>query len=270
MPSATSFGGAGPRVCCVTRAGRPLAVAVLSVLAFGGGAAQAQVAVTGRVTMADGEGVPGVRVDLPALEISRITDVEGRFTVPAVAPGRYVVRAGMIGCRDGTWTIDVAAEGPLGLDLRLGGPAVSSGTVVRSGVAAEMPEEEVPFTVERLTRAEIERLPRQSVAELIRGAFPGVKVVQGSGMPGSSASVQLRGVTSMSGDDQPLVVVDGMISAAGLEDVDPLDIESIEILKGPVAAAFYGSRGESGVISIETRKGMPDGPRCVFRLVPSL
>ena len=232
------------------------------------GAAQGTGSLAGRVTL-DGEGVPGILIELPVLQGAHVTDAEGRFLFPEVPPGRHEVRAAMVGCRAGSWTVDVAADRQLELDVRLDGPAVRPGAVVRSGVAGDTPDDELPFTVERLTRDQIERNPARSVTELIRGAFPGVKVVRGSGLPGAGPAVQMRGPTSISLDDQPLVIVDGMISAGELDDMHPMDIESIEVLKGSAASALYGSRGEAGVIAIETRTGKAGEAGCVFRGGPS-
>jgi len=150
------------------------------------------------------------------------------------------------------------------VDIVLDGPAIaSSGPSVAAGVAGETPAAEVPFSVARLERSELAHDPGRSIADLIRGSFPGVKVVQGSGVPGSPISIQLRGPRSLSGSQDPLVVVDQVITGGGFDDLDPFDVERIEVLKGAAGAALYGARGQAGVIEITTRRaGTVAAPRC--------
>lgn len=245
-----------------------VAIVIVMMMEAAGVRAQDAGSISGTVTMS-GEGVPGVRIELPALAGAAITDQAGRYELLSIPAGRHEMRADFVGCRSGSWTLEVPVGRPLTFDLQLGGPAVEPARMVRAGVVGETPDVELPFTVERLTRAQIERNPGRSVADLIRGAFPGVKVVQGSGLPGTDPAIQLRGPTSLSVQHQPMLVVDGFIIGGGLDDLDPLDIESIEVLKGSVASALYGSRGEAGVISIETRNGAASSGGCFFRGGPS-
>ncbi|MDH5589657.1 MAG: SusC/RagA family TonB-linked outer membrane protein, partial [Gemmatimonadota bacterium] len=89
----------------------------------------------------------------------------------------------------------------------------------------------------------------------LQSKVAGAKVVQGSGLPGSEPSFQLRGPTSITGSQTPLLVIDGVITNGGIADIDPADVESMEIVKGAAAAALFGSRASAGVIQITTRTG---------------
>jgi len=245
-----------------------LAAVALAVIlpAAGPLAAQNVGSVVGMVTRGDaGAGVPGVRVRIPGLQRESVTDREGRFRFDSIPVGGHEVRADMVGCQSGAWTFRVPA-GVMALHLRLDGPAVAAlREMVAAGGASPVAEAELPFTVHRLDRRDMDHISARTLEDLIRGKFPGIKVVQGSGQPGARISIQFRGARSMSGSRSPLVVVDGLVTEGGVDDLDPLDIERIEILKGSAAAAGYGARGGAGVIEIMTRRGAPTtAPRCFF------
>ncbi len=240
-----------------------------AVLVFMGEGTSAQDAgtVSGTVTVVGGgEGVPGARIRFPGLALSGVTDDQGRFQLGPVPAGPHEIRAELVGCRPASWTLDVPAAGGVTVQLWLDGPAVTAvrGSVA-AGVASATPETALPFTVAWLDREQLAYDPGRTIADLIRGAFPGVKVVQGSGAPGSSLSIQLRGPGSISGSQEPLVVVDGLITGGGLDDLDPYDVERVEVLKGSTAASLYGARGQAGVIEITTKSGATGEDRCFIR-----
>ncbi|MDP2954812.1 MAG: TonB-dependent receptor plug domain-containing protein [Longimicrobiales bacterium] len=242
-----------------------------AVLVFMGEGTSAQDAgtVAGTVTIVGSqEGVPGVRIHIPGLTLSGITDDQGRFQLGPVPAGRHEIRAELVGCRPLSWTLDGPVAG--GVRLWLDGPAVTAVMAaqgsVAAGVASATRETVLPFSVEFLDREQLAHDPAPTIADLIRGAFPGVKVVQGSGAPGSSLSLQFRGPGSISGSQEPLVVVDGLITGGGLDGLDPYDVERVEVLKGSAAAALYGARGQAGVVEITTKSGAAaDEDRCFIR-----
>ena len=248
--------------------GLALMVPALAALAGPAGelAAQSVHVLAGRVTHGNGEtGVPGVRILIPGLQLETTTDAQGWFQFRTVPPGGHAIRAELVGCQSGAWTARVGTE-PNELRLRLDGPAVAAFRErVAAGSASPVSEAELPFTVHWLERKDVNHAAARTLADLIRGRFPGIKVVQGSGQPGERISIQFRGRSSMTGSRAPLVVVDGLVTEGGVEDLDPRDIERIEILKGAAAAAAYGARGEAGVIEITMRNSAPQtAPRCFF------
>jgi TonB-dependent SusC/RagA subfamily outer membrane receptor len=194
-----------------------------------------------------------------------VTDAQGMFRFESLPAGAHEIRAEMVGCQPGGWTIRVPPS-PAMLHLKLDGPAVAPlRERVAAGTAAAVSEAELTFTVHRLERSDVDHVSARTLADLIRGRFPGIKVVQGSGQPGERISIQFRGPRSLSGSRAPLVVVDGLVTEGGVDDLDPQDIERIEILKGAAAAAVYGARGEAGVLEITTTRAAPDtSPRCFF------
>ncbi len=240
---------------------------LIATLAPGAGESAAQYpgTVAGRVTLGEvGAGVPGVRVRIPGLQLERVTDAQGTFRFDSVPPGRHEIQANLVGCQSGSWAVRVP-EGLTALHLRLDGPAVAPWReMVAAGTASAISQAELPFTVDRLDQSDLNRGFARTLADLIRGRFPGIKVVQGSGLPGERISIRFRGTGSLSGSRAPLIVVDGLVTEGGVDDLDPLDIEQVEILKGPAATAAYGARGEAGVIEIRIRRGAPAAPRCFF------
>jgi TonB-linked SusC/RagA family outer membrane protein len=143
------------------------------------------------------------------------------------------------------------------VDLRLATAALNLQAVVTTGIVDPTSGTRVPFTVGRVD-AENAPVPATNAVETIQGKIAGVTVVP-SGQPGSGTNVLLRSPTSISKSNSPLIVVDGVILSqsfdASTSDLEGLDIESIEVVKGAAAASLYGSRASSGVIQIRTRRG---------------
>ncbi|MEJ7609718.1 MAG: SusC/RagA family TonB-linked outer membrane protein [Ferruginibacter sp.] len=112
---------------------------------------------------------------------------------------------------------------------------------------------------DRVTRATIKNTPVASLDQSLQGRVPGLTVLSGSGQPGSSAAVTLRGLTSITGGSTPLYVIDGIpVEARVFQSLNSNDIESLDVLKDAAASALYGSRGGAGVIVVTTRRGTGD------------
>jgi TonB-linked SusC/RagA family outer membrane protein len=235
-----------------------LATVALLVLAWtpSGALAQETGTVIGRVTDAtDMRPLAGVQVHFPAGGRGALTDAAGRFTILNVPAGGHELRAQRLGYLTATQTVQVTAGQSVTVNLAMESRAISMEAVVVTGVAAETPQSQLAFSVPRLNIAETQRVPVPSAAGLVQGRVPGAKVVQGSGLPGSEPSLQFRGATSIMGTQEPLIVVDGVITNGGIADLNPQDIESMELVKGAAAAALYGSRAQAGVLQITTRTG---------------
>jgi len=241
------------------------ATAVLCLLAVVGPgpiSAQQVGTVTGAVTdAASGAVLPSVQVHIPALRLGALSNDQGRFLLLNVPAGRHEFRAELLGRRSVTQIIDVPSGGTITLNFQLETSAISMEALVVTGVAAATPRSQLAFTVEQLNAAEVQRITPTSAGTMLQGKVPGAKVISGSGQPGSEPSIQLRGPTSITGSQAPLVIVDGVVTRGTLADIDPLDIESMEVVKGAAAASLYGSRAQAGVIMITTKRGasLPEG-----------
>jgi TonB-dependent SusC/RagA subfamily outer membrane receptor len=210
-----------------------------------------------------GEPVSGVAIRIPSMGAAVLSETTGRFTLGGVPVGRHEVVAELIGCLLGREWVEVRAGERATVDFVVREPVIRL-----PGVVVRRTEEEGRVDAFSVGRMELDgRRPTRTLADLIRGEFPGVRVVQGSGLPGSEGAIQLRGPRSLSTEGQPLVVVDGMIAAGGFIDLNMEDVEAVTILKGAAAAAEYGARGQAGVIQISTRQGVRTGAGAAGPLV---
>lgn len=230
-------------------------VALLPALALAVPASGQTGAVTGSVTGESGEVLPSVQVFFPALSLGALTNQQGRFLIPSVPVGRHEIRAEVIGRQTASMQVDVQAGQTAVADLVLASRAVGLAEMVVTGVAAATPQAELAFTVDQVSVPESQPTIVSTAGGLIQGRVAGAKVISGSGLPGTDPSIQLRGPTSITGSQEPLIIIDGVISRGRLSDVNPMDIASIEVVKGAAAASLYGSRAQAGVIEITTKRG---------------
>jgi TonB-dependent SusC/RagA subfamily outer membrane receptor len=218
-------------------------------------AAQETAEVTGRVTYAGtGRGIGQALVVLPAAGLGSFTDAEGRFRIEGVTPGTHEIAPTLIGCQLASRSIEVTRGQRLEVTFELSTPVINLQGIVVTAVASQTPEAELPFSVGKLEPGSGDAAASRSVGTLIQGRIAGARVLFGSGQPGSEPSIQLRGPQSIQQSQDPLVVVDGIVTR-GVADIDPMDVEHVEVLKGAAAAAGYGARGQAGVIEIRTRRG---------------
>src|SRR5690606_5663789 len=125
-----------------------------------------------------------------------------------------------------------------------------------SGVADATSQRKLSFSVARVSEEQVSQVPAHSPVQALQGKVSGVRIGTGAGNPGSSPVVRLRGSTNLGiGGSQPLIIVDGVLTSNSLADIDANNIESLEVLKGPAAASFYGSDAANGVINITTKRG---------------
>jgi TonB-linked SusC/RagA family outer membrane protein len=215
-------------------------------------------AVTGTVVSAQtGEPLSAAQVSLEGTGLGALTQSNGRFLILRVPAGTYRVNAILIGFANISAQVTVANGESATVELRMEPQAVALSEIVVTGVAGATQRTKLPFDVAQVKAADIQ-VPNVNVGSSLSGKVAGVTVVQGSGRPGAAPSILLRGPTSLdaSGRDQePLYIVDGVILGSTLVDLDALDIQSIEVVKGAAAASLYGSRAASGVIQIRTKRG---------------
>ncbi len=223
------------------------------VLAFGQSAV-----ISGTITDDDGEPLIGANVIIDAFVIGGATNLDGRysFEVPsAQVNGQEVeIRAAYIGFTTQTRTFTLTS-GAHTQDFQLLLDRLRLDEVVVTGVSSATPAKKLAFTVARLDASQIELAPASNAISSIQGKIAGVSITSNSGQPGDGVSVRLRGTTSLTGSSAPMYIVDGIILTGGLADIDALDIESIEVVKGAAASSLYGSRAQNGVIQITTKRG---------------
>lgn len=234
-------------------------------------AEQAQLQVSGVVLDATGQGVPGASVIEKGTRNGVMTDLDGQFTI-RVAQGATLE----ISCV-GYKTKDVPAAANVSVVLEEENELLEGTVVTALGIKRE--RKSLGYAVEDIGSTELMRNKTANAINSLSGKIAGVNVTQSSGAAGSGAAIILRGGTSGSEtrDNQPLFVVDGVIydnssqvvgntafdgsgsayttSSNRIMDINPEDIENMSILKGPAAAALYGSKAANGVVLITTKKG---------------
>jgi TonB-linked SusC/RagA family outer membrane protein len=243
--------------------------------------AQEQTAtVTGLVSAADSRApLPGVNVFIVGTSRSAITGADGRYVITGVSPGSRVVRAVSIGQASREQTVQAVAGQTVVANFELVTEAVALREVVAVGYGTTS-RRDVTGAVSTVTTEALERAPIQSIDQMLQGTAPGVQVTTGSSEPGGALSVRIRGTSSITGNSEPLYVIDGFPiendiegSAVGnggrtrttppnpLITLNPSDIESISVLKDASATAIYGARGANGVIIITTKQGRGTKPQ---------
>jgi TonB-linked SusC/RagA family outer membrane protein len=231
--------------------------------------ASAQVAATGRITgvvhdSASGVPLSAVQVLVTGTRLGAQTNEAGRFSIGAVPAGVHTIETRRVGYRGGRLAnVQVAAGATADVVVRISTIVLSLEAVVTTGLVDPTSGTHVPFTVGRVN-AEDAPVPAANAIETIQGRIAGVSVTP-SGQPGGGTNILLRSPTSISKSTAPLIVVDGVIQTQSFDgssaDLESMDIESVEVVKGAAAASLYGSRASSGVIQIRTKRGssLPTG-----------
>lgn len=246
-------------------------------------AAMAQFTVSGRITDANGEGLPGATIAIVGASRGTTADVDGRYRleVPGSSATLSIAYTGYK-----TVTLQVTSGNPTA-DVLMEEDFAGLDEVVISGLATNVKRANAANAVSSITSNELVGTTVQSTMDgALYGKLTGVNIIANSGAPGGGTTVKFRGITTLNGNSQPLYIVDGVYydnssfrsntnfvsQAAGqgstrfqdnpsnrVADLDPEDIERIEVLKGASAAAIYGSRAAAGVVIITTKRGRKDG-----------
>ena len=225
---------------------------MLASLFLSAGAALAQTAVTGTVvSQDDGQPVIGATVRVVGAEtVGAVTDVDGKFTL-TVPAGKSKIKISYIGMT----TTEVTAKSKMQIALVSDEHNLDEVMVVAYGT-----QKKSSFTgsASTLKSDKIEKLQVSDLSKALEGTVSGVQISSSSGTPGSSASILVRGIGSISSSKEPLIVVDGVPYEGSLNSISSQDIESMTILKDAAANSMYGARGSNGVIMITT-KGSKSG-----------
>lgn len=247
-------------------------VLVGAALALGltAGTASAQSAVfSGTVTSA-GTPLGGASVAIPELGVGAITSLDGKysFTVDLAKGGgagrNVTLIARFIGYKPKRMPTKLAA-GRNVKDFVLDKDILSLDQVVVTGVSDATSQRKTAFTVSVVDATAIKETPFTSAAASLSGKVAGASVLTTSAQPGEEPSIRLRAATSLTGRQDPLVIVDGTITRLGLADINAQDIERMEVIKGAAASSLYGSDAANGVVQIFTKRGanLADGQTVV-------
>lgn len=254
-------------------------------LAVAVGAAAQQRPIHGKVvSAATTEPIAGASVSVAGTPIAALTNDRGEFSLSA-PEGAVTLSVRSVGYKH---TQVVVAPGEGEITVRLDQDVFNLEAVVITGQATGVEQRNLANAVTTVQAEQLNRAPSQTLEGALQGKIPGALIQENSGAPGGGAQIIMRGVTTINAGVDPLIVLDGMIVAndaipngmnaitaaqAGgnpnnqdnkvnrIADLIPNDIESIEVLKGPSAAAIYGGQAANGVIIITTRRGRAGKPR---------
>ncbi|MCC5937870.1 MAG: SusC/RagA family TonB-linked outer membrane protein [Lunatimonas sp.] len=206
--------------------------------------------VTGTVTDADAAApLPGVSVLVKGTNTGTITDIDGRYSINVPASGTTLVFSYLGYSRQ-----EMAIGNSNVINVGLKAEETALGEVVVTAFGLEREKKALTYTVQDVGTRELTEARELNVMNSLSGKVAGLSINRSGSGVGSPTRVILRGNRSISGDSQPLYIVDG-VPARGIENLNPDDIESINVLKGPNAAALYGSRANNGAIVVNTKRG---------------
>lgn len=225
-------------------------LAAFLVFAVGSVTVQAQnMEVSGTVVDAqDGTPLPGVNIILKGTSTGTSTNTDGFYSL-RVPSGQDTLVASFVGYI----TQEIPINGRSTIDIDLAPDVQQLEDVVVVGYGTQE-EREITSSVTSISSDEFNQGNISEPTQLLQGKVPGLSIYQRGGDPNAEPTIRLRGISTVGANTEPLVVIDG-VSGASLDNVDPNDIESIDVLKDGSAAAIYGTRASSGVILVTTKKG---------------
>jgi len=224
----------------------------------------AQRTVSGKVTDESGEGLPGVNVVIKGTTTGVTSDLDGKYQISVPDDNAVLVFSSV-----GMSTQEVSVGARSVIDLGMTFDTVGLEEVVVTAIGIERDKKALGYSVSQLNSDEVQQRSEPDPLRAMQGKIPGVNITGSNGAPGSSSKINIRGMSSLTGNTQPLFIVDGIPfdnsvnastdAAQGTQysnrafDLDPNVIESITILKGAAASALYGSRATNGVVVVTTK-----------------
>ncbi len=224
------------------------AVVLFQLLMVSADALAQNITVSGRVLKEDGQPVSGASIRVKASRAGTASNDNGEFQIAAPANGTLVVSAVDF------VTIEVKINNQTTIEIKLAAADKTMGEVVVVGYGTQR-KEAITGSVVSINGERMREIPAANISQALQGRLAGVEMSQTSTRPGATMQIRVRGTRSLSADNNPLIVLDGIPFIGSLADINPNDIKSIEILKDASATAIYGSRGANGVILVTTEKG---------------
>ena len=210
---------------------------------------QQQNSVSGKVTDSSGASLPGVTIVLKGTTQGTITDVDGNYSIMKV-PSDATLVFSFVGMK----TQEIPIAGRSAINVTMKEDAIGLEEIVAIGYGS-MQKSDLTGAISSVSAKELSTIQASNVLVQAQGKLAGVDIVSSDGTPGSQQTIRIRGNRSINANNDPLFIVDGIPTTQGINDFNPGDIESMEILKDASSVAIYGSRGANGVILITTKRG---------------
>jgi TonB-linked SusC/RagA family outer membrane protein len=251
--------------------------------------AMAQVRISGKVTGKDGSGISSISVLIRNTNFGSVTDNTGAYSISAnIKPGSYILDFSGVGFRSTEKSLQVGNATSYTVDASLAEDVLNMDEVVLTGTSAGTTRRQLGNYISTVKADQLTKGASANVLTALQGKTAGAQIIQNNGDPAGGVSVRLRGISSILSSSEPLYIVDGIIvnnatnrvtntqnSYDGttfvgtigqnrLADINPADIDHIEVLNGAAAAAIYGSRANAGVVQIFTKRGLSGAPTVNF------
>ncbi|MCG8310256.1 MAG: TonB-dependent receptor [Cytophagales bacterium] len=208
------------------------------------------ITITGKVTSSeDDQGLPGVNVIVKRTSQGTVTDIQGNYSLEV--PGEESV---LVFSSVGYVEEEITVSAQTVIDVSMVPDITALDEIVVVGYGTQK-KSDLTGAISSVSGEDLNTVPTYDVLDQAQGRLAGVDIVAGNGSPGSSKTIRVRGNRSINATNNPLYVVDGIPTTQGIEDFNPADIVSMEVLKDASAVAIYGSRGANGVILITTKRG---------------
>lgn len=249
----------------------------------------AQLRISGKVTDEAGTGIPAITVTIPNTTVGTATDVNGNYTLSGdLRPGSYNIQFSGIGFKSFSQQLQIGSETAYSVNAIMAADALGLDEVVVTGTTQGTTKRQLGNYISTVKGEDLNRGATGNVLAALQGKTAGAQIIQNNGDPGGGISVRLRGISSISSSSEPLYIVDGIIvnnattrvtntssnydgatfvgniGQNRLVDINPADIERVEVLNGAAAAAIYGSRANAGVVQIFTKRGKSGAPQINF------
>lgn len=206
--------------------------------------------VTGTVSDETGELLPGANIQVEGTQIGTVTDLSGKYSIKIPATGSVLVFSYI-----GYLSERITVTDQTVIDVELTPDLVGLDEVVVVGYGTQK-RSDITGSVASLPKERLEMMPNLNIAQAIQGAIPGVMIQTTTAGASPNEVIMIRGRNSILASNDPLIVVDGIPYGGQISDINPNNVQSVEVLKDASAAAIYGSRGSNGVILITTKEGI--------------
>src|SRR5665647_259350 len=208
--------------------------------------------VTGKVTSGNGEDLSGVTVTIKGTKTATTTNATGQYSIKVPENGKAVLEFSYVGSQTKEVTVGTRSN----IDISLVQTSSTLNDVVVVGYGS-VKRKDLTGSVSSISAKDLKDIPVNSAAEMLNGRLAGVTATTSEGSPDAQISIRVRGGMSITGDNTPLYIVDGVQVENALSTIAPQDIQSIDVLKDAASTAIYGARGGNGVIIITTKSGRP-------------
>src|SRR5687768_7907073 len=242
-------------------------------------AAQNTGRITGRVVdAATNRPLVGVQVFIPATGLGNLSDQDGRYLLQNVPAGEHTVTAQLVGHKQAERRVTVNPGATVTVNMALDETAIALEQIVVTGAGVGTQRKKLGNTIAAIDATKVNTAAVSDVSQMLAAREPGVSVLPGGGYTGEGARIRIRGSSSLSQNNEPIIYVDGIRvdrsasayapqgNPSKLDDIPPEAIERIEILKGAAAATLYGTEASNGVIQIFTKKGRAGAPRFTLQV----